>query len=307
MKKMLYTFIRKGFYTNSIMVKNIDLKEKWGRGRPMKRLITKGIIVLIGILCTTLISFASSSDLTTSPGNIDVPSWDYEHNGNIPEYVDEDGNPIPNITINDEMTLVDVYGKWSQEAIVYCAKQGYLDGMFTRKYFFSPSAGIDKADLAILLGRMEKIEYSKYTKDYFSDIQSKNYDLSGSYDYSDWYRNYIPYYVNWAGEEEIFKGSGNGVLNNAEGFNREQAAAIIDRYIASKTSLYDGVKFDQNLSYKDQAQISSWAKDSVRRLSTIKLFKGDSNGFFNPKGDVTRAEVCQIIFNIERAESRQDI
>ena len=139
-------------------------------------------------------------------------------------------------------------------------------------------------------------------RNYFSDIQSKNYDLSGNYDYSDWYRNLTPYYVNWAGQEGILKGSGNGALNNAESFNREQAATILDRYIASKTTLYDGVKFDQDLMYKDQDQISNWAKDSVRRLSTIKLFKGDSKGYFNPRGGFTRAEVCQIIFNIEQAE-----
>lgn len=271
----------------------------------MKRLMIKGIILLIGILCTASISLADTVDLMASPNSADVPPWDYEHNDNIPQYVDKDGNLIPNITISDKITLVDVYGNWAQEAIVYCAKQGYLDGMFNRKYFFYPSDGVSKIDLAILLGRKEKIEYSKYTKDYFSDIQSKDYDLSGSYDYSDWYRNYTPYYVNWAGEEGILKGSGNGLLNAAEGFNREQAAAIIDRYIASKTTLYDGIEFNQGLLYKDQDQISSWAKDGVRRLSAIKLFQGDTNGYFNPKGGFTRGEVCQIIFNIEQAEGLQ--
>lgn len=76
----------------------------------MKRLMTKGIIVLIGILCSTLTSFANSADLTAPLYNFDVPSWDYENNGNIPERVDKDKNPIPNITVNDKMILVDVYG-----------------------------------------------------------------------------------------------------------------------------------------------------------------------------------------------------
>lgn len=273
----------------------------------MKRLMIRWMIVLAWVLCMSITSFADSGDSAAPADNTYIPSWDYDHNDNIPERVDKDGNPIPNISIGDKMILVDVYGEWAQEAIVYCAEQGYLDGMLTRKYFFSPKQGIDKSDLAILLGRKEKIDYSKYTECYFNDIRFEDYDLSGPYDYSDWYRNYSPYYVNWAGEEGILKGSGNGTLNNAEDFNREQAATILDRYIAAKTTLYDGLRLDQDLQYKDQGQISSWAKDSVRRLSAIKLFKGDSNSLFNPREGFTRAEACQIIFNIEQAENNSPI
>ncbi|WP_312647263.1 S-layer homology domain-containing protein [Aminipila sp.] len=83
---------------------------------------------------------------------------------------------------------------------------------------------------------------------------------------------------------------------------REQAATIIDRYIAKNTSLYNSVKLDNSLSFKDENEISSWAKESVERLSKIKLFNGDEKGFFNPQENISRAEICQIIFNLAKSK-----
>lgn len=273
----------------------------------MRRLIIGGIFVLIVVLGMSLISFADSSDLSESSDFPGVPSWDYDHNDNVPGFVDKDGNLIPNIYIGNNMILVDVYGKWAQEAITYCAEQGYLDGMLSRKYFFNPESGVWKSDLVLFLGRKEGIEYSRYAEDCFSDIKLEDYDLSGSYDYSDWYSNFSPYYVNWAGAEGILKGSGQGILNNIEGLTREQAATIIDRYIVKKTTLYERVKFDEALNYKDQDQIADWAREGVERLSKIKLFNGDQNGRFNPKKGFTRAEVCQIIFNLAKMEASNSL
>lgn len=258
----------------------------------MKRLIFWGMSILIGILGMTLICYADFDG---------VPSWDYEHNDNVPCRVDEKGNQIPNIYINDTMILVDVYGKWSQEAITYCAKQGYLDGMLVRKFDYNPYSYVDKAELSMLLGRKAKIDYSKYKKDFFTDIRLQDYDLSGTYDYTDWYVNFTPYYVNWAGLDGILKGNGQGALNNSE-LDREQAATIIDRFVEKHTHLYDGLKFDEDLSFKDKDEILSWAEEGVVRLSKIKVFNGDSKGFFNPHQSISREEICQIIFNLEKQE-----
>lgn len=259
----------------------------------MKRLIFWGMLLLIGALGMTSICYADSEG---------VPSWDYEHNDNVPCRVDENGNQIPNIYINDNMILVDVYGRWSQKAITYCAKQGYLDGMLIQKFDYNPCLGINKAELSMLLGRKAKIDYSQYKKDFFTDVKLQDCDLSGTYDYTDWYINFTPYYVNWAGLDGILKGNGQGALNNSE-LDREQAATIIDRFVEKHTNLYDSLEFDGDLSFKDKDQISSWAKEGVGRLSEIKVFNGDSKGFFYPHQYLSREEICQIIYNIAKKQN----
>lgn len=261
----------------------------------MKKIIF--VVLFTLILGTNVISYAHSSE-PFGP----LP-WDYDHNDNVPGFVDKNGDPIPNIVIDDDITMVDVYGNWAQEAITYCAKQGYLDGMLTRKYFFSPPSTIDKSDLAVLLGRRSNIAYDQYTNDCFSDISLEYSDLSGAYDYSDWYSNFTPYYVNWAGAEGLLKGSGQGGALNKDELNREQAATIIDRYITKYTNLYAEMKTDGSFTYHDQAQISDWAKESIERLSTIKLFNGDEKGNFNPEKYVSRSEICQLIYNLDQAEA----
>ena len=271
--------------------------------RNIKKTIIGGIWALIVVLGMNLTSCTNSSDASESSDFFMAPSWDYDHNDNVPGRVDDDGNIIPNIYIRDDMILVDVYGQWAQEAITYCAERGYLDGMLIRKFWFSPPLGVCKSDLAVFLGRKEGIEYSRYTEEYFSDVRLEDYDLSGTYDYSDWYSNFSPYYVNWAGSEGLLLGNGQGGLDNIEGLTREQAAIITDRYIMKKTSLYDGVQFDGALDYKDQGQIADWAREAVERLSKIKLFNGDPNNCFNPQNYITRAELCQLIYNLEQMEN----
>jgi hypothetical protein len=250
--------------------------------------------MLIGILGINSISYAGCY---AGP-----PSWAYEVNDNVPEFVDVDGNPIPNLYIErNQMIIADTYDvRWAQPAIAYCAEQGYLDGMLSRKHFFSPRQAVDKLELAIFLGRIESIDYRQYSEEAFSDIRFEDFDLLVEYDYTDWAFNLSPYYVNWAAQAGILLGTGQGTLDNNE-ITREHIAVMIDRYIEKFTPLYKGLESDESLSFQDRDQISSWAKESISRLSVINLLNGDNNGNFNPKSLINRAEICQIIYNISES------
>jgi len=228
------------------------------------------------------------------------PEWVKEEHHNVPVFVDSKGNPHQNLYINHNHTIIvdTYYMKWAQPAIVFCAEKGYLDGMLSSKYFLSPQSWIDKCDLAILLGRMEAIDYKKYTQEVFSDIKFSDFDLSEDYENTDWYYNLSPYYINWAGKEGILQGTGQGLLGNNE-ITREHIAVMIDRYVEKYTSLYEGVNFSHTaVSFKDEDKIAGWAKESIRRLAAIRLINGDHLGFYNPKDNTNRAQICQIIYNI---------
>ena len=58
--------------------------------------------------------------------------------------------------------------------------------------------------------------------------------------------------------------------------------------------------------FKDEANISSWAKAGVDYVINKKIMLG-SDGNFNPKGNVTRAELAQIIQNIKGIVATRDV
>ena len=51
-------------------------------------------------------------------------------------------------------------------------------------------------------------------------------------------------------------------------------------------------------TYKDDAQIASWAKDEVYKLKSLGIMNGDDKGNFNPNDDITRQEMAVLIDNL---------
>jgi len=53
----------------------------------------------------------------------------------------------------------------------------------------------------------------------------------------------------------------------------------------------------KNMStFKDNDKISNWAKQAVKTTYELGIFKGDSNGNFNPKENCTREELAEVIY-----------
>ena len=51
-------------------------------------------------------------------------------------------------------------------------------------------------------------------------------------------------------------------------------------------------------AFSDEGDISEAYKDAVTVLDGLKVFKGYEDGSFQPKGNITRAEVAAIIYRI---------
>ncbi|WP_143614579.1 S-layer homology domain-containing protein, partial [Urinicoccus timonensis] len=55
---------------------------------------------------------------------------------------------------------------------------------------------------------------------------------------------------------------------------------------------------NQAQTYKDQEQISPWAKEAVRKMTEAGIFKGQDKGNFAPNKTLTRAEFAQVIYTM---------
>lgn len=79
-------------------------------------------------------------------------------------------------------------------------------------------------------------------------------------------------------------------LGNA---TREQVATIICRMLKLDTTGYNSVR-----KFSDDLSISSWARPYVYTMRKYGYMNGSGNNMVNPRSNITRAEVVQLLSNI---------
>ena len=178
-----------------------------------------------------------------------------------------------------ERSFIDTKNHWAKDAISYVAGKGYFKGVGNDR--FAPNKSITRADFVTVLGRMAGIDQSKYTSNPFSDLEN----------------NYATAYVIWAAENDIVKGVGNGKFESNRPITREEMAVVMSKYLyVTGRTLQD----KQDVPFKDQSDISLWAQEAVNDMAKKGIVQGMENGCFSPKTSFTRAQVAQVLYNIDK-------
>lgn len=177
-------------------------------------------------------------------------------------------NPAPAFT--------DITGHWAADNILFVASRGLLSG--TSDTTFSPGIGMTRGMFVTALGRLAGINPDSYKTGKFTDVKADAY--------------YAPY-VNWAAQTGIVEGVTAITFAPDTNINREQMAVIMANY--AKKLGYDLPKTLQAVTFADNAQISSWAKDAVKAMQQAGILAGKANNRFDPKGTATRAEVATVL------------
>lgn len=177
-------------------------------------------------------------------------------------------NPAPAFT--------DITGHWAADNILFVASRGLLSG--TSDTTFSPNTGMTRGMFVTALGRLAGINPDSYKTGKFTDVKADAY--------------YAPY-VNWAAQTGIVEGVTVITFAPDTNINREQMAVIMANY--AKKLGYDLPKTLQAVTFADNAQISSWAKDAVKAMQQAGILAGKANNRFDPKGTATRAEVATVL------------
>ena len=177
----------------------------------------------------------------------------------------------------DKMT--DLVNHWAKNVIKYVMDQGYFTG--TSETTFSPDRPITRGEFVTVLGRRAKIDANKYPKSKMLDMEP------GAY--------YEPY-INWALSEGILQGVGGQKVEPNRRITREEMATILNRYLEKQNKTYTRQKFT---IYVDHKKISSWAEEAVNKLSREGLLAGRDNHYFVPKGNFTRGEAAQVLYNLD--------
>ena len=182
------------------------------------------------------------------------------------EHTDKYGKTVK---LND---FLDTKGHWAHDTILKCAEYGLVAG---NNGYYMPNKPIKRGDLAIIIDRMLGLKTVSYNL--FNDLPNDSY-----------YRDAV---LRCVAAGYIAGTSANTV--SPEGFaTREQVAVIICRMFNIDTSYYGYT------SFADDAKIGAWAKPSVAAVKRLGYMVGGNNNQFNPKSNITRAELITLINNI---------
>jgi len=172
--------------------------------------------------------------------------------------------------------FTDITGHWAADNILFAASRGLLSG--TSDTTFSPDTGMTRGMFVTTLGRLAGINPDSYQTGKFTDVKADAY--------------YAPY-VNWAAQTGIVEGITATTFAPDTNINREQMAVIMKNYAAKLG--YDLPQTLKAVTFADNTQISSWAKDAVKSMQQAGILTGKNENKFDPKGTATRAEVATVL------------
>jgi len=162
---------------------------------------------------------------------------------------------------------------WAHDALAFCVEHSILNGNAYGD--LCPTDYASRAQLAAMLVRLFDAKPAA--------------DLSGYTDVAEdaWYYTEMSRAVAMG----IFEGSG-GKLTPQQSLTREQAFTVLARAFGVAAKSLDALE-----AFSDGASVSSWAASSVAGMLEAGYIHGTSNGTINPKGNITRQELAQVLYN----------
>lgn len=139
---------------------------------------------------------------------------------------------------------------------------------------FEPKALVTRLDFVKFLARSLRINPLYPEVPRFSDVSRSTYYYG---------------YVEAMADKNIVLGSAGQFKPNAN-ITREEIAVILSRVLGDKAQ--DPA---EEISFKDARKVSPWAKEGVEKALRQGLIKGDTKGNFNPKSNITSAELVVLL------------
>ncbi len=163
---------------------------------------------------------------------------------------------------------------WAQYDIEWAYGTDIMNG--TSETAFSPNSTLDRAMLATILHRLQG-EPAPTQPSQFTDLKAGAYYEKA---------------VNWAAENGIVNGTGEGIFNPSSKISRQDFATMLHRY-ASKFG-GDMSKTSELTTFPDSADVSVYATEALEWAVGSGIIGGKS-GKLDPKGQATRAEAATML------------
>ena len=220
-------------------------------------------------------------------GNRVFIGFAYDVNGNGKwdegEYIAPEGVEV--LFTPNHKTFDDVPGHWSEANIDFVSDREILIGI--TDVLFDPNGKVTRGMFATVVGRLYERSFGIQITDDVRDFDDCNYDA------------FYGKYVDWAAENGIVEGYGNGKFGPDDLITREQMATMLYRFAAMMDVLPQ--QSDADLSFADSSQISDWAKTGVAYCQSEGLMQGIGVNVFAPQNTATRGEMAAVIRSFIKA------
>lgn len=184
--------------------------------------------------------------------------------------------PSSAVAVTSKMPFTDVKETdWFYDAVDYAYENGMMSG--TGNNQFSPSEITTRGMIVTVLYNLEGSPAVSSTAP-FDDVALEDYFANG---------------VNWAAENDIVAGYGNGKFGPNDPITREQMATILYWYAQYKG--YDTTNSGDVNVFTDGDDVSGYALIPMNWAVGTKLYSGMGNNILNPAGNATRAQAATLL------------
>jgi len=174
--------------------------------------------------------------------------------------------------------FTDITNHWAKDHIEFVAEKELFSGTGEGK--FSPDMSMTRGMFVTVLGRLANADVSSYKDSSFIDVRSDEYYMA---------------YAEWASENGIVDGIGQGKFAPDTFITREQMAVILYRYSQYKD--YDTTQGGMTIrEFEDYESISEYALHAMAWTVNTGLIQGSENNL-SPKQSATRAQVATILMS----------
>ncbi|CAM4458251.1 S-layer homology domain-containing protein [Paenibacillus tarimensis] len=169
---------------------------------------------------------------------------------------------------------------WASNSVRIMAAHHLVEGISNTQ--FAPDRLVTRAELVTLLARLLKLPTKPELSNPFTDVSD-----------SAWYTEALTAAQHYG----IATGSSSGKFEPGRPVTRQEMAELLVRAYEFRNGEISSTS-DHAKVYKDQGNISAWARSGVNKAVQQGLMKGQSAAKFAPEGLSTRAEMAQAVFNL---------
>ncbi|MDO5311341.1 MAG: S-layer homology domain-containing protein, partial [Clostridia bacterium] len=190
-----------------------------------------------------------------------------------------EGDTAPSSTVFNDIDNVE----WAKDYIIELYELGVING--DGNGMFSPDRHVTREEFVKMLLLAFAVEIDVKSQDAFDDV------AAGS-----WFEPYVA----TAYRLKLVNGISGTEFGTGDSITRQDVAAMIVRCLE-----YKGITLDASEDYvhfRDEAEISGYAREAVKNLREAGILTGDDNYNFNPEFFATRAEVAKVLGMLIKAD-----
>ena len=169
--------------------------------------------------------------------------------------------------------------EWYHEAVDYVLEEGIMKGISENA--FDPNGTCTRAMFVTILGRSVGVSEERYgEQQLFEDVPA-----------GQWYSAY----ANWAFENGIVKGCGEGIFCPLAPITRQEMVTMLARFAAFADGKPVAADKDVLARFSDADQLAPYALEAIAWAVEQGIIEGTEKGL-EPTGLATRAQTAQIIY-----------